>query len=298
MHCEPTPPADLDQVTVVSVTYQSEPVVEAMARTLKPFPHVVVVDNGSSDATVPRLRQLLPGATVIARTRNAGFGAANNQAMQEVTTPFVLLLNPDCEITPATVATLLAALERYPQAGVVSPQTWQSDRAPQMCCRPAFFEPHPGGPYRVPDGICSTRWLRASCLLIRSDAYRQIGGFDERFFLYYEDDDLCLRMQEAGYGCLLEPAANVRHAGGGSSRPSWRTTFRKHFHYALSRHLAIGRYVGRPAARRYLLKTLWGAPLAAPLYLLLLRPHYALKWLAWGCAMWSHVLHPRRDRAA
>lgn len=298
MHYEATPPVELDEITVVSVTYKSEPLVESMARTLQPFPHVVVVDNGSADATASRLKQLLPTARVIERPTNAGFGAANNQAMREVATPFVLLLNPDCEIVPETVRTLLDTLKRYPTAGMVSPQTWVNDQAPQMCFRPAFFEPHPSGRYRVPDAVCSTRWLRASCLLIRSDVYRLIGGFDEDFFLYYEDDDLCLRMQQAGFGCLLEPAANVRHAGGGSSRPSWRTTFRKHFNYALSRHLAIGRYVGAAAARRYLCKTLWGAPLAAPLYLLLFRPQYALKWFAWGCAMWSHVLNPRRKRAA
>ncbi|MBD8695844.1 hypothetical protein [Stenotrophomonas sp. CFBP 13718] len=74
-------------------------------------------------------------------------------------------------------------------------------------------------------------------------AFAAIGGFDPAFFLYYEDDDLCLRMQEAGWRCVLQPAARALHPGGASSAPSVRTTFIKQFHYARSRQIALQRYV-------------------------------------------------------
>jgi N-acetylglucosaminyl-diphospho-decaprenol L-rhamnosyltransferase len=123
-------------------------------------------------------------------------------------------------------------------------------------------------------------------LLIRVDAFRNFGGFDERFFLYYEDDDLCLRALQAGYDCLLEPQAQVLHIGGASSTQSWRTDFFKQFHFFRSRHLIVGKYLGKSAAWRYGMKTALAAPLAVVLYTLLLRRKHALKWLAWGCSSW------------
>ena len=124
-------------------------------------------------------------------------------------------------------------------------------------------------------------------MLVRVDAFRRIGGFDERFFLYYEDDDLCLRTLKAGYDCLLEPAAQVLHVGGASSTPSWRTDFRKHYYFFRSRHLMIRNYQGRSAAWHYRAKTALAAPLAALLYTVFLQRKHALKWLAWGCSAWQ-----------
>jgi GT2 family glycosyltransferase len=126
-------------------------------------------------------------------------------------------------------------------------------------------------------------------LLVRVAAFRRFGGFDERFFLYYEDDDLCLRALQAGYDCLLEPKAQISHIGGASSKPSWRTEFRKQFHFFRSRHLIIGKYLGKSAARRYRLKTAIGAPFAILIYCLLLQRRHALKWSAWGCSAWKTI---------
>ncbi|HXA48453.1 MAG TPA: galactosyltransferase-related protein, partial [Burkholderiaceae bacterium] len=140
--------------------------------------------------------------------------------------------------------------------------------------------------YRIPDGTCSAKWLHGCCLLVRVDAFRKFGGFDERFFLFYEDDDLCLRAIQAGYDSLLEPQAQVLHIGGASSRPSWRNDFFKQFHFFRSRHLIIGKYLGKAAAWRYSTKTILAAPLAVVIYALLLRRKHVIKWLAWGCSSW------------
>ncbi|BDU15146.1 glycosyltransferase family 2 protein [Lysobacter auxotrophicus] len=273
-----------DQVTVVSVTYKSARLAERMAATLSPFKHVVLVENGSLDRCPERMRELLPHATIIERRHNGGFGKASNEGAAVATTPFVLLLNPDCHVDEKAVATLVEALHRCPSAGIVAPQSWTGAGEPQMSYRHAFFEHMPRSSYRVPDAICSAKWLHGCCLLIRADAFREIGGFDERFFLYYEDDDLCLRMRLAGFECLLEPAAHAVHAGGGSSGTSMRVAFIKAYHYARSRHLAIRKYQGYPAALRYRVKTLLGAFTAVPLYALLLQRNYVIRWLGWGSA--------------
>lgn len=279
-----------EQVTVVCVTYRSRSLVDFLAATLEPFPHVVIVDNGSSDGTAAEVRRRVPHAKVIERATNSGFGPANNQAMAQVKTPLALLLNPDCRIGPADLAVLMDTLQRYPGAGVVAPQSYRDDGTAQMCFRPAFFElPAKKGPYKVADGTCSARWLHGCCLLFRTGAFRAVGGFDENFFLYYEDDDLCLRMQAAGSECLFEPRARARHLGGASSAPSVRTSFLKSFHYARSRHLAIRRYQGRYASGLYLAKILLAAVPASLVYGLLLRRKYFVRWVAWGCAAASSL---------
>ncbi len=275
------------EITVVSVTYQSAGLVPQLADCLRLFAHVVVVDNASTDATVARLREALPQAVVMANPRNLGFGAANNLGVQAAKTPFVLLLNPDCSITPEAMQLLLDTAQQYPQAGIIAPQSWTPSGQAQLTYRPAFYEKRRSAPYVLPDGVCSSKWLLGNCLLIRTDLYRAIGGFDEGFFLYYEDEDLCLRMGRSGHECLLQPAARAQHRGGGSSRPDWRIDVFKQYHYALSRQRIRAKYLGLGHAATCQIKALAGFLLATPLYALLLRKKHLLKWLGWGLAMLS-----------
>lgn len=280
----------IDQVTIVCVTYQSRSVVESLADTVRSFPHVLIIDNSSSDGTVAAALEAIPHARVIQRDDNGGFGKANNEAMAQVKTPFALMLNPDCDIKTDSLQILMDVLERYPSAGIVAPQSWRANHKPQKCYRPAFYKPPLKTPYRVADGTCSAQWLNGCCLLTRTQVFRDIGGFDENFFLFYEDDDLCLRMLKAGFECLLEPSANAWHTGGGSSAPSLRISFIKPFHYVRSRHLAICKYQGRGAGWRYLIKLMLAAAPVALIYALLLRPRHFIKWVAWGSSAVSSAL--------
>lgn len=281
-----------DQLTIVCVTYQSRSVIESLAATVGAFPHVLIIDNGSDDGTVAAAREAIPHARVIPREDNGGFGKANNEAMAQVKTPFALMLNPDCDIKPEALQILLDVAARYPSAGIVAPQSWRASHKPQKSYRPAFYEPPLKDPYRLADGTCSAQWLNGCCLLARVNAFREIGGFDENFFLFYEDDDLCLRMRKAGFECLLEPSANAWHIGGGSSAPSLRVSFSKPFHYVRSRHLAIRKYQGRGAAWGYLIKLMLAAAPVALIYALLLRRKHFIKWIAWGCSAVSSALTP------
>jgi GT2 family glycosyltransferase len=207
--------------------------------------------------------------------------------VQAAQTPFVLLLNPDCSIAPEAVQLLLDTAREYPQAGIIAPQSWTPSGQAQLTCQPAFYEQRPSAPYILADGVCSSKWLLGNCLLIRTDFYRAIGGFDENFFLYAEDEDLCLRMGRSGHECLLQPAAHAQHRGDGSSRPDWRIDVFKEYHYALSRQRIRAKYLGRGPAAVCQIKALAGALLAIPVYALLLRKRHLLKWLGWGLAMLS-----------
>jgi len=284
------PSPSFDEVTIVCVTYNSSTLVEAMASTLAAFPHVVIIDNGSSDDTAAHIAQRIRHARLVTRTTNAGYGSANNQAMALVQTPFALLLNPDCLIAADDLQCLLDCMRDHPQAGVVGPQNWRSDTVPQISHRAAFFRPGTNSTFTVPDKVTAAEWIHGCCQLLRTSAFREIGGFDEVFFLYYEDDDLCLRMAKAGHQCLLQPAARAFHKGGASSAPSMRTDFIKRFHYARSRQIAIRRYMGPAAGRWHLAKLLATALPAVVVYGLLLRRRYVIKWAAWGTAALSASL--------
>ncbi|HEU4670771.1 MAG TPA: glycosyltransferase family 2 protein [Dyella sp.] len=273
-----------DDVTVVCVTYQSRMLVESLAERLRHFPQVIFIDNGSTDGTASALRRLIPHARILQREDNGGFGTANNEAMAQVLTPFALLLNPDCSLASGSLEALLDCMGRYPSAGAAAPQGWRAGGRPQKSYRPAFYAKLPRQAYRPPDATCSAQWLNGCCLLLRTDAFHQIGGFDERFFLYYEDDDLCLRLRRAGYECLIEPSASVFHVGGASSTPSIRLSLLKAFHYSRSRHLAICKYQGRGAGYRYIAKIIVAAVPLSLIYTLILQRKHAIKWLAWGTA--------------
>lgn len=275
---------ELDPITAVCVTYNSRALIEELAAQLRPFARAIVIDNGSRDGTAAEVARRMPWVRTIALGENHGFGAANNAAMRAVATPYALLLNPDCRIEPDSVLALAACMAAHRNAALVAPQGWRGADSPQKSWRPAFFAAQPPGPYRVPHAVVSADWLHGSCLLADTAAFARIGGFDERFFLYYEDDDLCLRLRAAGYDCLLQPAASAVHPGGGSCGTGWRVEFIKRFHYARSRQIALRRYVGRCAAGLHLVRLLAAALPAMAFYALVGRPRDTVKWAGWGLA--------------
>ena len=180
-----------------------------------PTAHIVVVDNASTDG----------GAAMahIVNDTNRGFAAACNQAISATTEPFLLLLNPDTVNPP--VQQLLDFMEANPDVGACGPRIINPDGSAQVSCRrfPTwwrmalaelglrrfYYVAHPGR---------DVEQLMGSCLMLRHAAVEQVGLFDERFFLYFEEVDLCLRLRQAGWHVAYVPDATVTHAGGASSR--------------------------------------------------------------------------------
>lgn len=271
-------------VTIVCVTYQSRALIRELADTLRPYPNILVIDNASTDGTVPAVRARLPRATIIENPRNDGYGKACNAAMRRVRTPYALLLNPDCEIRPGALDTLLETMRRFPSTGIVVPQSLHRDGRPRKSYRPAFHVRMRKTAYRVPDATCSAQWVHGCCMLLGTNAFELARGFDEHFFLFFEDDDLCLRMQKAGFGCLLEPAATVMHTGGASSGKRMQNRFHRCFHYVRSKYLITSKYIGKDDALRYLFKIMLASLPAILVYGILLQRKQVVKWLGWGAS--------------
>jgi GT2 family glycosyltransferase len=197
-----------------------------------------VVDNHSSDGSVEMVRTQFPEVSVIANNVNVGFGRANNQALVAAKGEFVLLLNPDARLDPSALERLVATLDCHPAAAVAGPLVLGPDSAAQSTRRrfpvtaTLFFESTPLQSLlptthawlrdyyvldRSDDEAQEVDWLVGACLLGRRSAIEQVGGFDERFFMYFEETDWCRRFRQAGWSVRFDPTAIVRHLGGQSS---------------------------------------------------------------------------------
>ncbi len=267
----------LDRVTVVVVTFNSAHCLPELGRLLAACPHVVVVDNGSDDGCATLATKHLPQARVLPLPRNLGFGAANNRALAEVATPFALLLNPDCELSPEALADLVAAADADPQAAVLAPQLTSAQGRPDVNYR----WPHLCWTSRGPaaDGPTCVGFVCGAAMLCRMSAFEGVGFFDERFFLYYEDDDLCLRLFQAQRPMVVVPGVKAVHRSRGSvrGRSPWRSEYLRGYHHAQSKLIFTAKHQTAPLAQRQRSRLVGTTLLGLPLRLLLISPRLAAR---------------------
>lgn len=228
-------------VDVVVVAYNSadhlRPCVEPLAR--EADLRVIVVDNHSSDGS-PAAVADLPVESIELRS-NRGFAYGSNRGWQAGVSPYVLFLNPDAGLDPASVRGLAAVLEREGSTGAVGPRIvneqggleYSQRRFPRLRStyaqalflhrlfpRAAWVDEVVRDPAAY-ERRGSPEWISGACLLVRRALLEALGGWDERFFLYSEDKDLCKRIRDAGFHIRYEPAVTARHVGGASApRPA------------------------------------------------------------------------------
>jgi len=177
---------------------------------------IIVVDNASKDNSLAVLANFQDQITCIANPNNSGFGPANNLAFKQCQGRYIFLLNPDAVLqTENDLATLVAYMDQHKKCGVVGPQVIKNQR----CTPPQTV--YPGQKYakntfaNLPGTIA---WIIGACMLIRAAAFQAIGGFDEDYFLYAEETDLCLRLRKAGWEIGYLSNIVVNHIGGASEK--------------------------------------------------------------------------------
>ena len=224
-------------IDAVVVSYRSAATLRGCVAPLAALPdvRVTVVDNASPDRSLDAVADL--GVDLVSAPRNGGFSYGCNLGAARGRAPYLLFLNPDARIDADSLARLHACLESVPAAGLAAPRilhddgtlAWSLRRFPrhrstfaqalflhrlwpraawtdELVREPGAYE-RPGAP----------DWVSGACMLVRRSACEAIGGFDEDFFLYCEDTDLCRRLWAAGHGVRFQPAAVARHVGGASS---------------------------------------------------------------------------------
>lgn len=258
------------RVSVVVVTHHSSAVIRSCLKGLGASAELIVIDNASDDETLDIVTTATTDARIEKNTTGVGYGAGANQGLACVTREFALLANPDSQMDTAAMAALLDAADAYPDAALLSPRILDDAGDDEPAHDVAMFR-RAGYPPRAgetpPDGPCCAEYLSGAVVLLRMAALKEIGPFDEAIFLYYEDDDFCLRLRNAGHSAVLVPDAIVHHAGGGSVRPSAHYRWEKFWHMAWSRLYIEDKFHGTSARNglawsnlgRYALKALGNA---------------------------------------
>jgi GT2 family glycosyltransferase len=211
---------------------------------------VFIVDNASTDDSLALLRAGAVAAALDARGRlrfiendaNRGFGSANNQAFALTCAPLLLLLNPDTEVTRGSIDRLIETARSGARVGAVGPKLLNADgstqvsvwRNPQSAWELLLtgFRLHKLLPRRVRgELLLAEHWdysrrrevemLSGAAMLVKREVITEVGGFDERFHMYGEDNEWCLRIRRAGWKLLFEPESVVRHVGAASSLKRW-----------------------------------------------------------------------------
>ena len=201
---------------------------------------VIVYDNASEDGTPAWVRSRFPSVRLIEGDENLGFGAAINRAAARARAETWIVLNPDTVVEPGALAVLVRALEEEPQAAIVAPRLQNPDGTLQPSCsrRPRLGREllrllhlerlAPGVAYRMeawPQRRREVDVAAGACLALRPGALGGEAPFDESFFMYSEEVDLCERLSRSGWKILWEPAARVVHHGAGSTAQVRETMF-------------------------------------------------------------------------
>ena len=199
---------------------------------------IIVIDNASFDGSAQIVATEFPGVKFIQCERNLGFSGGNNQAARQAKGDLLLFLNPDTLVESDAPVQLAKAMRQLPEAGAVGARLLNTDRTLQTSCIQSF----PTIINQILDSDLLRGWFPRSklwgmaalfeaskeplpveavsgaCLMIKREIFERVGGFNEHYFMYSEDIDLCFKTHHAGFKNYYVPTASVIHHGGGSSR--------------------------------------------------------------------------------
>lgn len=228
-------------VSIIIVSWNTKKLIdECLASIYKetktPDFEIFVVDNNSSDGSVEMIREKYPNVHLIANKENRGFAAANNQAIKNASGKYILVLNPDTIILNGAIEKAVKKMEESPEVGILGPKTYNKDGSIQRTVRrdptliASFFilsklqklfpDTKSLVRYYYKDFDYSkeseVRQTQGSFMLVRREIFDKLGPFDEKFFIWFEEVDLCLRARKAGWKILYFPDTEIIHYGGES----------------------------------------------------------------------------------
>jgi hypothetical protein len=295
-------------VSVCVVSYECRDLLEACLASLpRAAPEheleIIVADNASGDGTPEMLAAEFPTVRVLPQETNLGFAAAMNRAVAASSAPLIAWLNPDCEVQPGAFAVLIRELQGDPDLDVVAPKLLYPRGQTQLSCgtlprlRDALYDnlglsvlfPHS----RVLNGhrlghwsydeSRDVAWASGACLMMRREAWEQVGPLDERFFMYCEETDWFMRLHKIGGRLRFVPDAVVMHHHGAITDKVDPTQTALWGHR--SKFLLFRKHYGRGAEWALRLVTLKGSAL-----------RLALSCLGWLVAPETRRIEARRIR--
>ena len=263
-----------ESCSLIIVTFNSSHCIKSLAQVISKFKNIIFVDNASTDDTCQKIGDIFPNAKLIKNSVNLGFGAANNIALANTLAPYTLLLNPDCLPKSDAIQNLFSAAEKFPEAAMYAPQLIGRDGNPELNYRWPSKNWKSSG--TKAEGSCCVGFVCGAAILLNMKVMKEIGFFDETFFLYYEDEDLCQRVFNKKKEIILIPNVEFTHFSRGSVKGSnpLKSEFIRGFHHAQSKIIFEEKHIGLDKAKKLRFKTLFLAILSLPFRLLFPQPRY------------------------
>ena len=225
-----------NEITIITVLYDSSEIVESFFDSLKNF-KIIVVDNGKNEKILERIKNL-KNIQVISKNKNLGYGRAINFAFDNVSTNFFLVLNPDLSIDVSSIENMLNTLNQYNDCGIVAPVT-----LPDKDFYGAFPEKNIKNVNSSSalksrelllnstlEGELCVDVAKGCALLISAKHFENIGKFDEKYFLFWEEIDLCRKLRSKKTSVIITPKSKAQHNQGKSSKSNIRNFLIKTFH--------------------------------------------------------------------
>ncbi len=237
---------------------------------------IIIVDNASDDGSVELIREKFPEVKLIVNNKNLGFGKANNQALEIAKGKFILMINPDTLVREDTFNKMIEFFNSHPEAGLAGCKIMNPDGTLQLACRRSFpgpwtsFTKVTGLSHLFPKSKLFARYnltyldenktyevdaISGSFMMMRKEVYDKVGGFDEQFFMYGEDLDLCYRIQQSGYKVYYVHTTQIIHYKGESTKRS-RLDETKVFYDAM--HLFVKKHLSSSFLVELILRTAIG----------------------------------------
>ena len=228
-------------ISVIVISYNTASLLESCIKNLRSaiagslVVEVIFVDNASKDNSVEVIKSKFPDSRLIQNKYNVGFGRANNQAIRLATGRYILLLNTDAFVAPDSLLKTTDYMNSHPSCGILGVRLVGSDGILQPCCR---YFPLPWNTFLLRTGLAnmtdsvqivddmawahdevkSCEWVVGCYYLVRKELIDQIGLFDPRYFLYFEEVDHCFAAKKAGWDVVFYPHTTVIHLGGESAK--------------------------------------------------------------------------------
>jgi len=258
------------KLSVVIVNYHSEKLLEDCLSSVfergNPVDFEAIVVNNDINNSLSRLKDKFISARFVQSAKNIGFAAATNMGIKMSRGEYVLLLNPDTRIFPETFEEMVGFMEHNPDAGIIGPRLLDAEGRPHSLASFSDRAPSPLGTLtentavlkelfsgsgrsgghgradRLEDPAQQAETIQGACFMIRRKTVSDIGLLDERFFLYWEDTDWCVRARKKGWNIYYLRSARCIHLGGQSSR----NKIQDHYHYFNSMYKFYNKHYGLP----------------------------------------------------
>ena len=241
--------AELADITIVTVAFNSAEPLRGMLETVPSKVSVIIVDNASQD--VDDLRTVadeFPNSKIITATENLGFGGACNLGAAEARSEYILFLNPDTRLENGALETLLAAAKTFPSASAFNPKLIDDDGRIRYKRHNHLLPRARKMPRGMGDGPFDVCVLVGAAIFVSRANFEKVSGFDPAIFLYFEDDDISVRLEKQCGPLMIVPAAVVTHARGESSGSSTTMSAFKSWHFGYARVYTTVKH-RRPFAR-------------------------------------------------